>query len=142
MNIKYYVFIFIALWGLSTFIGCMSEQKKEKPNEPHYEKVPENLKKNGMISSSTYQVWVTTIADNERQALINGEELAKNRALKLLRIEPFTRGGLSQWGANQLQNLVEKHGHVVKIVEESANNWTVIYHIQKIGLRDDLQKLR
>lgn len=113
-----------------------------KTGEAIYETMPEAFQKNGMISSSTYQVFVRTTADTKEKALINAEALAKTRAYELLLNESFTRIRVSDYGKKRLKKVIEENGKIVRLAHESKHKWGGAFQVNKIGLREYLQSIR
>lgn len=122
--------------------GCSSSSEKENRPKNDRNSIPEEFQKDGMISSSTYQVFVRTYGETEEEAKVNGEAAAREKAFKYIIKEPFIRTRLSEYGSGLLKNIIKKNGKIVRIAMDSERTWSISYHISKIGLREDFQKLR
>ncbi len=104
--------------------------------------MPEVFRRDGMISSSSYQVYVTTSADTEEKAMINGEALARSVMLELLMNESFARVRISEYGKKRLINLIKESGKIVRTAHLEKSKWGISYQINRIGLREYLQTIR
>ncbi|MCE9599724.1 MAG: hypothetical protein K8S54_17325 [Spirochaetia bacterium] len=103
----------------------------------------EEVLREGMVSSSTYQVMVTTLADSPEDARIKGEPEARRKAFNLIVREPFFRGMLSDEGRRQLRLIVDQKGRVVRVHQEPDRSYTVVYQItQPGGIRDLFRNIR
>lgn len=107
-----------------------------------YKPLPEAYRRNGLISSSTYQVYVTVFGDSEEEARVRGEQEGQSKAIELLLKEPFMSRFNYEKRKNEMVNIVRRHGRVVRVAQESENTWGVVYHItQKGSLRRNLTGL-
>ena len=107
-----------------------------------YEPLPEAFRRNGLISSSTYQVYLTVFGDNEEEARIKGDEEGRAKTIELLLKEPFMSRFNYEKRKNDMINIVRRHGRVVRVAQESENTWGVVYHVtQKGSLRRNLTGL-
>lgn len=109
----------------------------EKPPE-----LPNVFRRNGLISSSTYQVSVVLKAKSREEAKLSGEAQAKERAFFLIMQEPFIRKYLSPKSRDDVLSLVESSGRVVRVFPEKDGSWSVVFQVNRIGLRSDLERLR
>ncbi|MBL8022359.1 MAG: hypothetical protein JNM27_21965 [Leptospirales bacterium] len=103
----------------------------------------EEVMREGMVSSSTYQVMVSVIAANAEEARIKGEPEARRKAFNLIVREPFFRGMLSDEGRRQLRLIVDQKGRVVRVKQEPDLTYTVFFQItQPGGIRDLFRNIR
>lgn len=105
-----------------------------------YPPLPEAFRRDGMVSSNTYQVHVAVFAEDAATAEARGAALARTKALSLLLQEPMISARISEYGRQEIRRMVEE-GRVVRVHQESADSWIVVLHVSKRGLRDYLQKL-
>lgn len=122
-------------------VGCQSPSSGPVENST-YQSIPAPFRKNGMISSSTYQVYVETKADSEEKAKINGEALARTTAFRLLTNESFARIRISEYGRRKIKDLIEKEGSIVRISQIKENRWGISYQIYRNDLREYLMTIR
>ena len=123
--------------ALLLLVGCSSGQVFSR-----YEKLPPAFTRNGLISSSTYQVYVTVFGNDEQEARFKGEQEGQARAIELLLKEPFMSRFNYEKRKNDMVNIVRRHGRVVRVAQQSENTWGVVYHITQQGtLRRNLTGL-
>lgn len=94
-----------------------------------------------MVSSSTYQIYITLFADSRDEATSNGLLQARKRALELILNEPFIYMRISDYGRQQLVKLIEEHGRIVMLEKLQDNSWGLVFHVQKQGLRSFFQMI-
>ena len=100
------------------------------------------FRRNGLISSSTYQVSLSLEAATREEARRQGGVQAKDMAFYLIMQEPFIRKYLSRKARDEVRNLVESTGRVVRVFPEGGGTWRVVLQVSKIGLRNYLERLR
>jgi hypothetical protein len=148
-NILLITFIMILI---SDFTGCSSEQKTEpkiSPEEPGFftasedanSKLPAEFRRNGMISSSTYQVYMQVFAETESDVMKTGKKSAQERAFQLLRKEPFINPRISEYGIQTLKKLIADNGKIIRAVPDGPRTWSLVFQISKIGLRENLKAI-
>lgn len=98
-----------------------------------YPGLPEPYQKNGLISSSTYQVAFSVLADSEEEARAKGESEGRARAFEMLIKEPFIGRFNYDRKRNELQRIVAAHGRVVYLARESASSFGVVYQVTQQG---------
>lgn len=108
---------------------------------PVYTPLPESFRRSGMISSSTYQVYFTVNADSHFEAKHQGEPRGRKRAYELLVNEPFIPRYPSYKGKLRLEQIIRTQGKVVRTNQVSDDTFEVVFHIHKVGLRQDFQKI-
>lgn len=104
--------------------------------------MPAEFRRSGMITSSTYQVFITVFGNSEQEAQKNGLQEARQKAYNLLLQEPFIPRNISDEGKRDLRRLIEESGKMVQMVKESDNTWSLVLQINKPGLRNYLQQMR
>lgn len=110
---------------------------------PQPQVTEEEVLREGMVSSSTYQVMVSAIATSAEDARIKGEPEARRKAFNLIVREPFFRGMLSDEGRRQLRMIVDQKGRVVRVKQEPDQTYTVVFQItQPGGIRDLFRNIR
>ncbi len=117
-----------AVFFLLLAFGCGTGQVFSR-----YEELPEPFRRNGLISSSTYQVYVTVFGDNEEEARIKGDTEGRAKAIELLLKEPFMSRFNYEKRKNDMIAIVRSHGRVVRVAQQSENTWGVVYHITQQG---------
>lgn len=120
-------------------LALLPSTRAEEANEP--DTIPDEFRRSGMISSSTYQVYMVTYADSPEMARKNGEVLIKRKAYDLIMKEPFTRRHISPYSQQKVRDLVET-GKVIMMKPLSGNSYGLVLQIHKRGLRDYFQSLR
>lgn len=125
---------FLSLVLILPFMFCATPQPQVSEEETIRE---------GMVSSSTYQVMVTAIASNAEDARVKAEPEARRKAFNLIVREPFFRGMLSDEGRRQLRAIVDERGRVVRVRQEPDLTYTVIFQItQPGGIQDLFRNIR
>lgn len=104
--------------------------------------IPPEMKRNGMVSSSTYQVFITVVSTTESDARKLAESEARQKAFNLICQEPFMPRVLTDGGKKEVRMLVDANGKIVKFVKESDTSWSAVLHVQKENLRAVLQQIR
>ncbi len=104
--------------------------------------IPPEMKRNGMVSSSTYQVFITVVSTNEAEAQKLADSEARQKAFNLICQEPFMPRVLSDSGKAEVRKLVQASGKIVKFVKETDTSWSAVLHVQKESLRTHLQQIR
>lgn len=123
--------------------ACKTNQEYKLEAEQLRTTLPDEYRRTGMISSSTYQVYYRVMARDQADA----ESIAKNEseqyALKYLLQEPFIYVTISQYGVQRLQDLIKKKGQVVAVQKANdADYYEIVYHITDYGLREQFQYIR
>ncbi|MCB1323409.1 MAG: hypothetical protein KDK34_24330 [Leptospiraceae bacterium] len=124
---------------LLSLVACQS-LSMEEPG-PLYEPLQEQFKREGLISSNTYQVHVIVSAADAGEARSVGRPLALERALESILKEPSLHSNMSFHGQQQIKNLVYEEGRVVRIHQKDAQHWFVIMQVYRNGLKDYLRSL-
>lgn len=95
-----------------------------------------------MISSNTYQVLVTVVAQSAADARVLGEDAGKQRATELMQNERSISSRIGYYGREEIRRLVQSEGQVVHVhKEQTEGNYTVVLQVFKAGLHRYLQKL-
>lgn len=118
------------------FAFCQSAEKTQQ-----YTPLPESFRRSGMISSSTYQVYLTVTASDPFEAKHQAQPRARKRAYELLVNEPFIPRYPTYAGKIKLESIIRKEGRIVQTNQIAADSFEVVFHIHKIGLREDFQKI-
>ncbi|MBX7059805.1 MAG: hypothetical protein K1X75_17205 [Leptospirales bacterium] len=108
--------------------------------QPEYPPLASEFRRDGMVSSNTYQVHISVFAEDEESALQRGAALARSKAMNLLLQEPMISARISDYGRQEIRRLVDA-ARVVRVHQESADSWIVVLQVSRRGLRDYLQKL-
>ncbi|MBE7439733.1 MAG: hypothetical protein HS115_14850 [Spirochaetales bacterium] len=98
-----------------------------------YPGLPEHYQKSGLISSSTYQVTFSVLADSEEEARSRGETEGRIRAFEMMVKEPFIGRFNYDRKRNELQRLVSSYGRVVYVARESPGSFGVVYQVTQQG---------
>lgn len=108
------------------------EESKEKnaPSEQEFEKLPE-----GFINSKTFQVVVSSLKSNSREAESEGLMVAKKKAYQMLLAYPKT--AISSDGKKELKTLSES-GQIVRKSEPGTKTYFV-YQINQTALKTLVQ---
>ena len=121
--------------------GCSSASPRSDLL-PDIHPLPREFKRNGLISSSTYQVVVDIETENSDRAAVLGQGMAREKAMHLILQEAFVNRNISAVGKSQIEKLIEMQGKIVKVQQVEENLYSVVYQIQKLNLRHSLQQLR
>lgn len=130
----------VALLAALTF--CKSGGSGNGNGRTGKPEIPPEMKRNGMVSSSTYQVYITVVSTNEADAQKLADSEARQKAYNLICQEPFMPRVLSDSGKKDVRRLVETNGKIVKFVKENETSWSAVLHVQKENLRTHLQQIR
>jgi len=130
-NFKYALFGFAALF----YFSCASQPVVETG-------LPESLKKNGMVSSSTYQANIITGASSCNEAIPKADPILREKTYNLLTLEPFIPRFLTDIGKKQLRDLIKENGKIIRCGKQSNSEYYVVFHVTKPGLRTYLQQIR
>lgn len=103
--------------------------------------LPVHYRREGLISSNTYQVRVTVLATSDAEARILGEDAGKQRAAELMQNERVISSRIGYYGRQEIRKLVKKEGQVVLVHPEANGSYTVVLQVYKSGLTRYLQKL-
>ena len=105
--------------------------------------IPSDMRQDGMIDSSTYQVFITAFGSSEEEARLNGLTEARHKAFNLMRKDPALQGkSLGSGSLQELRQLIARNGKIVRIQQEPNGSWSVVLRIEKEGLRGYLRRLR
>ncbi len=103
--------------------------------------LPAHYRREGLISSNSYQVRVTVLAAGPDEARILGEDAGKQRAAELMQSERVISSRIGYYGRQEIRKLVENEGQVVLVHPEPDGSYTVVLQVYKAGLTRYLQKL-
>ncbi|MBI3394889.1 MAG: hypothetical protein HY042_03560 [Spirochaetia bacterium] len=126
----------------AALVLCLLPMCRSGQNDGRRNDIPLEMKKNGMVSSSTYQVFVTVVANSEQEALKLADSTARQKAFNLMVQEPFMPRQISDFGQKEVRKLIETNGKMVKFVKDNETSWSAVLHITKEGLRGHLQNIR
>ena len=109
---------------------------------PEGSTLPELYRREGLISSNSYQVLVQVVAGSEFEARELGRVAGEQRATELIQNERSISSRIGYYGRQEIRKLVEREGTVVLVhPEETPGSYTVGYQVFKAGLHEYLQKL-
>ncbi|MCR9141101.1 MAG: hypothetical protein NXI24_02535 [bacterium] len=103
--------------------------------------LPAHYRREGLISSNSYQVHVTVLAGDRDEARILGEDSGKQRATELMQSERVISSRIGYYGREEIRRLVEAEGKVVLVHPEENGSYTVVLQVFKAGLTRWMQKL-
>lgn len=110
------------------------------PDGRIYEPLGPEFRRDGLISSNTYQVHITVYAETEEEALERGRALARAKAANLMLQEPILNLMIGENGKREIRRLAEG-GDVVRVHPEGRDTWIVVLQVYRQGLRDYLRRL-
>ena len=140
----------------TTLAGCRSGDPNPDPGRtipfvepeggntalPANSTLPELYRREGLISSNSYQVLVQVVAGSEFEARELGRVAGEQRAIELMQNERAISSRIGYYGRQEIRKLVEREGTVVFVhPEETPGSYTVVYQVFKAGLHEYLQKL-
>ena len=110
--------------------------------DPKQSEIPAELRQDGMISPSVYQVFITVIGTDREEALQNGQTKAARKVLNLIRKTAQDSGRpISEKSLQELRNMIRENGRIFKMVQEPNGAWSVVYRVEKEGLRGFIRRL-
>lgn len=134
-------FILLSLFILLS-AGLASCRTNPEPIYARQGTLPEPFRRNGMISSSTYQVSFVMQATDEDDARRRGEAQGRTETFNLMIKEPFISVRFGHRGRQQLERIIQENGRIVRIHKEDEHYYIIVYQVTKVGLREELQGLR
>lgn len=96
-------------------------------------------KTDGFVSDSAYQVFITVFARDESEAMRVGKADASRKALNLI-LKDLNRA--SENARKEMKRYVETNGEVIKVVQESRDSWSIVFRVQKEGMREFVKRLK
>lgn len=128
---------------LSAFLpGCKTGEDYRREAEQLRDNIPDEYRRTGMISSSTYQVYFRISARSYSEALDIARNECEPLALRYLLKEPFIYIRISPFGVQRLKDLIRKKGHIIAVQKTENHYYDVVYHINDYGLREQFQQIR
>ncbi|MEQ9365252.1 MAG: hypothetical protein RIF32_13480 [Leptospirales bacterium] len=147
-------FALLCLSGAAVLPGCASGPADSAGDRPPFVEpeggrgvlppnstLPPHYRREGLISSNSYQVHVTVLAASKAEARILGEDAGKQRAAELMQNERVISSRIGYYGREEIRRLVENEGQVVLVHPENNGGYTVVLQVYKAGLTRFLQKL-
>ncbi len=107
----------------------VKEQKEIRPED----------KNDGFVSDSAYQVFITVFARDEAEATRVGKADASRKALNLI-LKDVNRA--SEGARKEMKRYVDTNGEVIKVVRESRDSWSIVFRVQKEGMREFVKRLK
>lgn len=105
--------------------------------------LPEEYKRTGMLSSSTYQIFLKIKADSFEEALTIAKKEIFEVAYYYITLEPFMFRYISPYGKQQILDLIRSKGKIIAIQKNFQENvYDVVFHVFEYDLRDYLKKIR
>lgn len=107
-------------------------------------KIPEEFKKTGFVSSSTYQVYFQVRADSYKNGLLIAKKEAVKLTLEYLLQEPILSNFISQTGKQRIRQMILDKGKIknFKKIDDSNDLYEVIVHISEIELIKQLKQIK
>jgi hypothetical protein len=135
--------VLASIFGLSILLiaNCGGGQGNTN-NGVRNSSLPDEFKVTGMVSSSTYQVFVTAFGNSEGDVKEAALRDAKQKAFNLILKEPFVSRTISDQGKKEIKNIIEENGKIVRLQKESGDTWSAVFQINKPGLQNHLKQLR
>lgn len=128
---------------LSAFLpGCKTGEDYRREAEQLRDNIPDEYRRTGMISSSTYQVYFRISARSYSEALDIARNECEPLALRYLLKEPFIYITISPYGVQRLKDLIRKKGQIIAVQKTENHYYDVVYHINDYGLREQFQQIR
>jgi hypothetical protein len=127
---------------LSALAGCKTEEDYRRAAEQLRNSIPDEYRRTGMISSSTYQVYFRITARSDSEALDLARSECEPLALRYLLKEPFIYVTISPYGVQRLKDLIHKKGRIITVHRAENQEYEVVYHITDYGLREQFQQIR
>lgn len=106
-------------------------------------KIPNEFKETGLISSSTYQIYIKIKADSYEEAL----NVAKKEILEIsyyyISLEPFMYRNISPYGKQKIMDFIKTKGRFVYIKKNREEDvYEVVFHIFEIDLKNKIKEIR
>ncbi len=137
-----FIFTILAIFLINF---CVHQRYNYFIESKNYDSIslPEEFKKTGMLSSSTYQIFLKVRADTYEEALLITQKEILEIAYYYITLEPFMLRTLSPYGKQQIFDLIKNKGKVVLIKRNlSENVYDVVFHVSEYDLRNYLRKIK
>lgn len=135
-----------AISVLAAFLSaasCRSAEDYRREADTLRRSIPDDYRRTGMVSSSTYQVHFRVSGRNEAEAAEAAKAECEPLALKYLLKEPFIFVYVSQFGVQRLKEIIHKKGSIIVLQKSEQNqDYDVVYHVTDYGLREQFQQIR
>lgn len=137
------LFAISVLLALLTTASCKSPEDYRREAETLRRNIPDEYRRTGMVSSSTYQVHFRVSARSQTEASDTARAECEALTLKYLLKEPFIFVYVSQFGVQRLKEIIHKKGQIIILQKSEENlNYDVVYHVTDYGLREQFQQIR
>ncbi len=136
----YFTFIIIIL--LLNY--CSSKQYYDQHYKYLKYSIPEEFKKTGFVSSSTYQLYFQVRADSYKNGLLIAKKEAVKLAFEYLLQEPILSTFISQTGRQRIRQMIYDKGKIkyFRKIEDSDDLYEVVVHISDIELKKQLKQIK
>ncbi|MDH5655367.1 MAG: hypothetical protein OEZ34_05635 [Spirochaetia bacterium] len=132
---KIYILPLLFLTVLEIYcIGIFKKNSDVMPLSPEFSR-------NGLISSSTYQVVIALEVASEKEARIQGRELAVEKAGSLIFQEVFIYRRLSMEGRKRIRKIIEEKGKIILIQKTSDKIYSIVFQVSQRGLKKQLERI-
>ena len=128
--------IFVLLLGA---VACVSADAYDESVD--HNNLPEAYFREGLISSNTFQVYVVVTATSPEEAMNLGLPIVRDHCEESLLREPSLNSRISPNGVRELRELVFSNGSVVRLHQQAADRWMLVYQVFRLGLRDYLKQV-
>ncbi len=106
--------------------------------------IPEEFKRTGFVSSSTYQIYFQVRAESYKSGLMIAKKEAVKLALEFLLQEPILSTTISPRGRQRIKELILTKGNIkyFKKIDDSNDVYEVVVHISDIELKKQLKQIK
>ncbi len=135
------IFIFIGMINF-LFVLCLAKKNFIQDKGLNFS-LPEEFKKTGLISSSTYQVYFKVRAEDYVSALKIAKTEIVRLTLEYLLQEPFVTVRISYNGKLKIKQMIEEKGRFIYIKKsEEPDLYDVVFHFTDNDLRNQLRNIK
>ena len=138
----------------AVLVGCASDNSADQSGTTPFVEVegghnglpadstlPALYRREGLVSSSTYQVHVVVLAESPDEARLVGDTPARQRAIDLMQNERAISSRIGYYGRQEIKRLVEEEGEIVRVHHEKDATYVIVLQVYRAGLYHYLQKL-
>jgi hypothetical protein len=137
------IFGFVILLGLLCNY-CITEKNYLLEVQNLKYNLPNDYKRTGLITSSTYQVYFQVRANDYIEGLKTAKRDCINLSLEYILQEPFIFANITYNGKLKLKRIIEEKGRIIYFnrVSENDDMYEVVFHITDYDLRNQFKKIR
>ncbi|MCS7204470.1 MAG: hypothetical protein NZ853_02105 [Leptospiraceae bacterium] len=134
--------IILLLFGLTLLGYCTTTKVKTEFNFKF--QWPDEFKRTGLITSSTYQVYFYVRGETYAQALAIAKREAVPLALGYILMEPFITIRITAQGKAKIRNIIQSKGRIVffKKIPNNSDHYEVVFHVTDFDLFNKLKSIK